>query len=320
MTRKLWKGRDYVIECCLFTTDISDGKCLRWAKSSRCCRRENPSPTIVWTTLDPAESYHLQLEITATGERLIDTTGILTERYTVSTVLPELTYRARVRGENSVGELGEWSDWYQIRIDVPNATTPVAFGPVGTVTEKDNRVTFEWQHSPDSVQYQILVRDLLRQESIAIMVTVNQLDIVNNVAVSTQTLQNGTYRFWVRAFNAQGTASGWSNSQAFTVDSNFASLDAREPESDSDVEIALTSLEVTPVPEVRDVAAADRPEELIATAREATGADSERDPGSRAEVPVAEDSRQLPDVIAAVMAEFGDPSLKAVFENGAAEL
>ncbi|HIK90788.1 MAG TPA: hypothetical protein EYG03_02185, partial [Planctomycetes bacterium] len=278
---------------------------------------ENPSPTIVWTTPDPAESYHLQLEVVSTRELLIDTTGILTERYTVPLLLPETRYRARVRGENSVGELGAWSDWYSIIIDVPNATTPVAFGPVGTVTEKDNRVTFEWQHSPDSIRYQILVRDLLRQESIAIQVTVSELDIVNNIAISTHTLQNGTFRFWVRAFNSEGTASGWSNSQAFTVDSNFASLDTTE--QDQGLEIALTSLHLTPQPQDENLETAERPENLWPDAREVGQPVSASGEQSQVIVPAAEVPADLHDVVETVMAEFGDPSMATFFGDGNTE-
>jgi hypothetical protein len=280
---------------------------------------ETLSPTIAWTTADPANSYHLQLEVTTSGELLIDTTGIQALEYDVNLILPEASYRARVRGENSVGELGEWSDWYDIRIDVPNATTPVAFGPVGTVTEKDNRVTFEWQHSPDSVRYQILVRDLLREESIVIQVTVNDLDIVNNVAVSTHTLQNGTYRFWVRAFNAAGTASGWSNSQAFTVDSNFASLDTTEQASE--LEVALTSLDVTLQTKKNvDVDAAELPEELRSDAPEAAQPVSESDETSKAVLPASESATGLFGIIETVMAEFADPSIEPLNGKGSARI
>ncbi len=275
---------------------------------------ENPSPTIVWTTLDPAESYHLQFEVVNTGELLIDTTGILEQRFAISQLLPDTRYRTRVRGENSVGELGEWSDWYDVTIDVPNATTPVAYGPVGTVTEKDNRVTFEWQHSPGSVSYQILVRDLLRQESIAIQVTVSELDIVNSVAVSTHTLQDGTYRFWVRAFNLEGTASGWSNSQAFTVDANFASLDTRE--QDQGLEIALTSLQLTSQPQNEELKTAERPENLWSDAREVVQPVTEGDEQSQSVVPTSEIPAELHEVVETVMAEFGDPSTATVFGDG----
>ena len=275
---------------------------------------ETLSPTIAWTSADPANSYHLQLEVTATGELLIDTTGIQTLKYDVNLILPEAGYRARVRGENSVGELGEWSDWYDIRIDVPNATTPVAFGPVGTVTEKDNRVTFEWQHSPDSVRYQILVRDLLRQESIVIQVTVNELDIVNNIAVSTHTLQNGTYRFWVRAFNSAGTASGWSNSQAFTVDSNFASLDTTEQANG--LEIALTSLDVRLQTKNVDIDAAELPAELRPDTPDAAQPVSESDETSKAVLPASAPVTGLLDTIETVMAEFADPSIELLNGDG----
>ncbi|MCA9050236.1 MAG: fibronectin type III domain-containing protein, partial [Planctomycetaceae bacterium] len=182
---------------------------------------EDSTPTITWTTLQPAATYDLQLEVVSSGTRLIDTTGITTQSYTVTQVLSEQSYRVRVRGKNlistdaSANEAGDWSDWYVFRIDEPNATTPIALLPVGTVTS--STVTFQWQHTPGNIRYEILVRDLLNQETVTIQVSDILLDISGTRASTTFTLPSGTYRYWVRAFNSLGTASSWSNSQAFNV-------------------------------------------------------------------------------------------------------
>ncbi len=173
-------------------------------------------------------------------------------------------------------------------------------------------MTFEWQHSADSVSYQILVRDLLREESIAIQVTVSELDIVNNISISTHTLQDGTYRFWVRAFNSEGTASGWSNSQAFIVDANFASLDTKE--QDQGLEIALTSLQPTQNDEVEETA--ERPGNLGPDAGGVVSPVSEGDEQSQIVVPASDIPAALHDVVETVMAEFADPSMATVFGDG----
>lgn len=197
---------------------------------------ETSTPTVTWTAIGGAASYNLQLEVVRTGVRLANVSGLTEQSYDITTGLAEEAHRVRVQGINSVGEIGAWSDWYTFNVDVPNATTPVAFLPVGTVTRP--QVTFQWQHSSSSVRYEILVRDLLRQESIVFQVKTLEIDQVSGRALHTATLADGTYRFWVRAFNTQETASGWSESKSFTVDT-VADI---TNEATSELEIALTAL------------------------------------------------------------------------------
>ena len=194
------------------------------------------TPTIGWQTAVPGATYDLQLEDVVSGASVVNTTGIQVQTYTVPVLLGERQYRVRVRSVNTVGETSEWSPWFVFRIDVPNATTPIAVGPTGTVT--DNDVTFTWRHSPDSVRYEILVRDLRNQENIVIQVDTFDINSSLGTASYTSALPDGTYRFWVRAFNSQNTASSWSNSLSFIVDDRTASIERAEP----GLEVILSSL------------------------------------------------------------------------------
>ena len=83
----------------------------------------------------------------------------------------------------------------------------------------------------------------MRQESIVIRVSTSQLSLGNNTAIYTQDgFNDGTYRWWVRAFNSQGAESSWSNSQSFNVDAQ-ASLDVSQPAPLNDLQILLSSFE-----------------------------------------------------------------------------
>ncbi|MCA9049197.1 MAG: S8 family serine peptidase, partial [Planctomycetaceae bacterium] len=176
---------------------------------------EDTTPTITWTAVAAAATYDLQLQVTSSGASVVNATGLTGTSYTVTQTLPEIAHRVRVRAVNTAGELGDWSDWYSLRIDEPNATTPVALLPVGTVT--NGNVIFQWQHTPGNTEYELLVRDPLNQDSIIIRVTNIQLDLSGTRASLARALPSGTYRFWIRAFNSRGTASSWSNSLAFNV-------------------------------------------------------------------------------------------------------
>lgn len=277
---------------------------------------DDATPTFAWTTLDPADTYDLQVEVVSSGALVVDVTGITGQSYTVTKTLSEQAYRARVRGVNATdtadGEPGAWSDWFSFVIDEPNATTPIAYLPTGTVTS--NTVTFQWQHTAGNTKYELLVRDLLRQETVTIQVNNIELDLLGNRAISTQTLANGTYRFWVRAFNSQGTASSWSNSQAFNI------VAQAEPTSEGndlspDIGVALVSLQRSDLissdvadqtaPEVPINEAADgSPDSVIVvhTERRAVMATSKE---------ASSQDTQLIEAIEQVMATMADPTLAA---------
>ncbi len=259
----------------------------------------DPTPTITWDMAIPTGNYDLQLEHAGTGNLVIDETGITTESYTVPIQLSETTYRTRVRAVNSAGEQSEWTEWSTFRIDVPNATTPIALGPTGTVLQ--NNVTFQWQHTSGNVQYEILVRDLLKQESITFRDFTFQVDPDQSRATINRSLPNGTYRFWVRAFNSQGTASAWSNSLSFTVENRLTSLRS-EVADDDDTSTVAVELKFQPDEAYRndDAKPADSAEAPVAEAGpESTGDVAKRDSNSD---DIADSAME------AVMAELADPA------------
>lgn len=255
----------------------------------------DPTPTIQWETAVAATSYDLQLVDLVTNEFLVNTTGLTELSYTVPFELQERQYQVRVRGVNSIGETSEWSDFYEFRIDEPNATTPVALGPTGTIREND--LVFTWRHSPDSIRYEILVRDLVRQENIVLRADTFDVDTVQNIASFEHSLSNSTFRFWVRAFNTQGTASGWSNSISFIVDVPLASLE----DTVGDDEGLLTSLRFLT-------------HETPATqASTASVAQYQEVPAEQSEQPV---SAEDVSAIEAVMAEIADPEFMSPIGPG----
>lgn len=191
---------------------------------------ENPNPTFLWTSEFDAPLYEFRLDdVTLNRTSVIRATNLKVKSYTVPNDLrlAEHTYVAMVRGVNLAGEMSDWSEAYRIRIDVPNPTTPRIIGPAGT--SKDTTPTFQWNHDKASYRYEILVRDLERAETIVLQVRTFSLDPTGKIAFYTlpdnQAFRPGTYRFWIRAFNAIGTASSWSDSQSFVIS---ASLDLKD--------------------------------------------------------------------------------------------
>lgn len=191
---------------------------------------ENPNPTFLWTADFDAPFYEFRLDdVTLNKTSVIRVTNIQEKSYTIpnNQRLAEHTYQALVRGINNSGETSDWSVAYRVRIDVPNPTTPSIIAPSGT--SKDTTPTFQWTHDPAAYRYEILVRDLERNESIVLQVKTFAVDPTGKIAFYTlpdsQALRPGTYRFWIRAFNSIGTASSWSNSKTFVIS---ASLDLKD--------------------------------------------------------------------------------------------
>lgn len=183
---------------------------------------ENANPTFTWTVATPpASSYDITLYDVTLGKNVFFVSGLTQASYTVPTArrLTEHTYRVRVRAKNVSGDASEWSTSYQFRINIPDPTSPVIVAPGDTIT--DTTPTFSWRHSGTSFSYELLIRDLLRNEDITIQVKTFSLDPGGATASYTlpagNALKTGTYRFWVRAFNSLGQASSWSNSKTFVI-------------------------------------------------------------------------------------------------------
>lgn len=215
---------------------------------------ENDLPTIQWASAVAAPFYDLEIDnSTLKLTNVISVTGLREAQYTIPTSqrLGEFTYVARVRARNSSGDLSAWSPAYTIRIDIPNPSTPVIVGP--TDTSSNTTPKFLWTHSAGNVRYEILVRDLVRNESKVILVSNLQLapgglNAFYTVPASSP-LTPSTYRFWIRAFNSQGMASSWSASQTFVIsaklDTSILKLQGLMEETDT---VLLSSLQRKAIP------------------------------------------------------------------------
>ncbi|MFN9721335.1 MAG: hypothetical protein ACK58L_21765 [Planctomycetota bacterium] len=215
---------------------------------------DSANPTFSWTIETDAPFYELQIDnVTQNKTGVISVKGLTAKTYTIPNAqrLKEETYSARVRAYNSSGDVGEWSDSFRIRVDVPEPTTPIIIGP--TNSSKDTTPQFQWVHTNTSFRYEILVRDTERNETIVLNVVAFQLNPNQTEAFyvlpDAKALKPSTYRFWIRAFNSLGQSSAWSTAQTFVI---MASLDpdAANPNVDSQIEdtvlVSLLHKEMVP--------------------------------------------------------------------------
>lgn len=194
---------------------------------------EDANPTFAWSIAADAPFYQLEVyEVnpnTGKRTRVLLQNGITDKFFTVPNLqrLKETTYVARVRGYNLSNEFGNWSPDYSFRIDVPDAVTPRILGPGNTIN--DSTPVLTWTHNRATIRYEVLIRDLIRDEVITLQVTSFGVNPGGTEAFYTipddKALRASTYRFWVRGFNSMQQPGGWSEPQSFIL-----TLSALEPQ------------------------------------------------------------------------------------------
>jgi predicted phage tail protein len=206
---------------------------------------ENANPTFVWELNPSAFSYNFTLFNVTLNQTAFTVNGLTTKQYTVPTArrLGEYTYRAQVRALNSSGDASDWSTPFIVQVNVPDATTPILVGPGDTLT--DRTPVFSWVHTSTSFRYELLIRDLVRNEDITLQVRSFQISPGGTQASYTlpdsRALAPSTYRFWVRAFNSQGQASQWSTSKSFVIAAQLEQNPLLPTEDESSEVLLLTS-------------------------------------------------------------------------------
>ena len=187
---------------------------------------DNANPTFAWTIDVDAPFFEFELmEVnpnTGALTRVIYVNGLTEKSFTIPNAqrLKEISYVARVRGYNRSNEFGSWSPNYNVRIDVPDPVTPTNLGPGGTLT--DTTPVLYWSHNSASIRYEVLMRDLVRDEAIVLQVTSFNISPDGTTALYTipddKALRSGTtYRWWVRGINSMNAAGAWSDPQVFVM-------------------------------------------------------------------------------------------------------
>ena len=168
------------------------------------------APQYQWSTSTNAVSYDLEVS-RSNGTVILSRIGLVTTSYTQPTQLVQGDYSLRVRAVNSEGEYSAWSDVAQFTIDIPSPIVPAISRPQGDIG--DSFPLFEWNSTANAVTYSLWVSSI----------TTGQRVIFRTGHDSTSythfdPLPDGSYRAWVRAFNAVGEYSAWSTPVQFTID------------------------------------------------------------------------------------------------------
>ena len=183
------------------------------------------TPTITWSDV---EANQYQVWLTQTSGTAADGSALTSSQLILNTIVTgtELTltnigqgnFRVWVRGIGDDGEAGLWSTQYNFTRNL-NAG-PILVSPILGLNETDRTPVFVWDGQEGATHYEIWVN----YSTTGVRQIISNLNVphVQGAATISYTdpatvLAAGTYRWWVRAFNEDGAATGWSNSQTFFV-------------------------------------------------------------------------------------------------------
>jgi len=170
----------------------------------------NVKPTFTWSNSAGAMTYDLWVnDLTTNQIQIIRQQTLSSNSFTSLTNLPIGSYAAWVQAFDNTHQTRGWSAAYYFNIVLPAA--PTQLSPVGSIT--NTIPTFTWNAIDGAAYYDLWVDDVSASQKQLI----RQQTLPTNSLVSPITLAKGSYRFWVRAFNANGNAGNWSAEIDFTV-------------------------------------------------------------------------------------------------------
>ena len=169
------------------------------------------TPTFSWNAAAGAVTYELTVYNQSTGtHNVIHETALSTTSHTSVAALAGGQYQFWVRGRSASGLWGDWSLATYFSVGAP--AIPVLLGPTGNIS--DTTPTFSWNATAGAARYEVWVYDY----------TTNTHQVIHDTNVIGTSYTSGialtvghTYRFWVRAFNADDLAGDWADFFEFTI-------------------------------------------------------------------------------------------------------
>ena len=179
------------------------------------------TPTFEWTPLPGAASYEFWLN--GPSGRIYQT-DLTSPEFTPDTNLTHGNHSWWVRAVDADGNRGQWSERRTVSIGGRTEVEQPTFNA-------QEQVSFVWSEIDSAASYIVHV-NRIDEPGLAF----RQEQLTSSSYTHADALAAGTYRVWVRAINADGVATLWSDAVTFTVET-------AQTESDSGVLVELAVLE-----------------------------------------------------------------------------
>jgi hypothetical protein len=177
-------------------------------------------PTFTWTGVPEYVRYELWVNNDTTNQsRVIYEPDLTDVTFTAQLPLLNGDFRAWVRGHDIDGNASQWSNPITFSVNSTVSNAPTALTPQSFTT--DSTPTFEWSTLPNLTTYEIFVKNMLATGQPTVLNELVTPVIDPNTGNATYTTTNnlvvGTYRWWIRGVNADGTPGPWSQPLDFRV-------------------------------------------------------------------------------------------------------
>ncbi len=168
-------------------------------------------PVITWNLLPGALRYDLQIAAISAGvNSYIVKSGLTGNTFTPSENLGIGTYRVWVRAYDQFEIPGFWSVPRDFFVQTPPVVTaPVQTGNIASAAFPE----ISWTAVADAARYHLWVNNL----TTGAVQVINVTNLVTTSYKSPVNLGTGTYRAFVKAFNAKNEGGAWSVAKDFTV-------------------------------------------------------------------------------------------------------
>jgi len=169
-----------------------------------------PFPLFEWTLGANADHFELQVDNLTTNQPNYYMRNVTGVSHLAVTQFAEADYRARVRTAGTDGSFSGWSEYVLFTVDVPTPLKPVVNRPTGNIT--DSFPDFGWTGDTFAATYTLWVNNATTGTRVIYRTSYPETSYVHF-----NPLADGVYRVWVKAYNAIGEASAWSESVDFTI-------------------------------------------------------------------------------------------------------
>jgi len=171
------------------------------------------TPEFQWSSVDcvaarGSDHYELWVRnLTSGQDQVIHEPHLIQNRFLPATALGIGRFAAWARAFDSLNRSGAWSAAGRFRI----ASAPELISPA--VETSDTTPEFTWHAVEGALRYELWVDDVGRRQRQVI----HRSDLTVPRFSPTAHLAAGDYRFWVRAFDAEGRPAAWSDPLSFHV-------------------------------------------------------------------------------------------------------
>lgn len=166
-------------------------------------------PEFQWSGHDAGGTIELWVNQVGGTNRIIHVTGHSGSSYTAQVDLADGEYKAWIR-ETVGNSVGSWSSVLNFSVGVDSTPGVVVFSDVANTNTA--RPTINWQSAANAVRYELWVNFVGGTSRIIHGTSITDLQFTSEVD-----LASGSYRGWLRAFNADGDSGAWSAAFQFNV-------------------------------------------------------------------------------------------------------